>query len=101
MALVIRASSFAASQSLKVLPDGVRFSDGAPLSTAKRFGFGQIDLVLMSPDNTLSFQVGREVFSIATQPYKDKHRQAIEALVNGVRATAGGLTGPSPGPTGP
>jgi hypothetical protein len=54
----------------------------------RRFSFGQIDLILMSPANILSFQVGREVFSIQTKPGDKTHQQIIDNLLQEVGRSA-------------
>lgn len=89
MSLKIRASSAFENQFLKVDANGVRYRETAFFGRARRFRFDQIDYVLMSRDNVLSLQVGKEVFSIRTKPNKLKHREAIEAMLRGVRQTAG------------
>ena len=67
--------------------DGVKFSDGTGFASAKRFQFSQIESVLMSSDNKLSFQVGKEVFTIPTKPDNAKHKEAINALLQELRRT--------------
>ena len=94
MAFKIGASSLFTKRYLKVDSAGVEFMETAGLGGKRRFSFGQIGCILMSPDHKLSFQVGREVFSIPTKPYKQGHQETIKALVQSVRAAA-----PAPGPT--
>ena len=89
MSLTIRASSAVVSQFLKVNATGVRYRETALFGGIQRFRFDQIEYILMSPDNVLSFQVGMEVFSIQTRPYKRKHHEAIEAMLRGVRQSTG------------
>jgi len=88
MAHVIRSRGLVEARRLKVDADRVEFVEGGFLGK-KKFTFNQIDCVLMSPQHELSFQVGKEVFSIPTKPYKAKHQAAIDALVQGVRRSAG------------
>lgn len=85
MALKIDASSLFVRRFLKVLPDGVKFTEPGMLFGARRLPFQDIRCVLMSSDHVLSFQVGIEVFSIQTKPSKAKHTAAVEALLAGVR----------------
>ena len=87
MALVIRASSFFTKRYLKVTDWGVDFMETAALGGRRKFAYGQIDFVLMSPSFVLSFQVGNEVFSIQTKPQKFKQQQAIEQLKTMVAAS--------------
>ena len=88
MAHVIRSSGLVDARRLKVDIDRVQFVEGG-LWGKKKFTFNQIGCVLMSPSHELSFQVGNEVFSIPTKPYNAKHQAAIDALVQGVRRSAG------------
>jgi len=82
--LKITASSFASKVSIEVHGRGVTFIESVFLSNKKDFEFGDIDCVLMSEDNILSFQVKQEVFSIPVKPNKDEHKQVIDALVREV-----------------
>ncbi len=75
-------------QSLVVDDGGVKFIGTEAFQTARRFTFDQILCVLMGPDNTLSFQVGDEVFAIPTNPGNRKHQAAIAALLQGLGAAA-------------
>jgi hypothetical protein len=84
MAAVIRASTFATKRYLKVTDWGVDFLETALVGGRKKFSFGQIDYILISADNILSFQVGQQVFSIQTKPGKAAHQAAINHLVNAV-----------------
>jgi hypothetical protein len=85
MSLKITARRFFVSHYLAVRRDGVKFYQSSIGLGGKTFTFPQIDCVLMSPDDVLSFQVGREVFTIPTNPLSPKHRQAVEILVERVR----------------
>jgi hypothetical protein len=87
MSMKITNRSFLSSHFLSVDSGGVKFSGETSLG-AKRFRFHQIDCVLMSPDHKLSFQVGREVFTIPTKPDDPKHQQVIACLLQEVRRTA-------------
>ena len=89
MGLKIKANTLFEQRYLIVDPDGVRYRKTAALGGLRKFRFGQIDLVLMSEDNVLAFQVGREVFSLPTKPRNRTHQAAIAALVDGVRLAAG------------
>lgn len=85
MALRIKASSLFVARSLALDSAGVAFQEATVLSKTRRFAFGEIDCILMSPDQVLSFQVGTEVFSIPTKPSNKKHQETIRALVQCVR----------------
>lgn len=89
MSLKIRAGSAFVSQFLKVDARGVLYRETALVGGTRRFRFDRIDYVLMSHDSVLAFQVGKEVFSIQTRPNKRKHREVIEAMLQGVRRTTG------------
>jgi hypothetical protein len=81
MSLKITARRFFVSHYLVVRRDSVKFYQSSVALGGKTFSFIQIDCILMSPDDVLSFQVGNEVFSIPTNPLKTKHRQAIGVFV--------------------
>lgn len=87
MSLKITANSLISKHFLMVDSDGVKFYDGTGFASAKRFQFRQIECVLMSPDNKLSFQVGNEIFTIPTKPDNAKHKAAIDALLQELRRT--------------
>ena len=86
MSFKITNNSLLEKHFLEVNSDGVRFYYGALLG-ARRFRFGQIDSVLLSFNNKLSFQVGNEVFSIPFKPDDPKHKNVIDFLVQEVRRT--------------
>ena len=88
MSLKITANSLFTKHFLMVDSGGVKFYDGTGFSGARRFRFSQIECVLMSPDHKLSFQVGREVFSVPTKPGDPKHQSVIDFLLHEVRRTA-------------
>jgi hypothetical protein len=88
VALKINDSTSLEVRSLTVDSQGVRFRQTAFIGGRRRFRFNQIDCVLMSPTHVLSFQVGSEVFSVATKPQKRQHQETIEALLYHVRASA-------------
>lgn len=89
MALVIRASTFCETRVLKVESWGVTHVDACLIGGRRTFGFGEIECILMSVKHVLSFQVGDEVFSVATKPGNRRHQKTIEALVDAVRAAHG------------
>lgn len=80
MALKIRANSFFVNRYLKVTDTTVIFVETAAMGGRHKFRYDQIDYILMSPTNVLSFQVGREVFSIQTNPKKARHQQVIQQM---------------------
>jgi len=89
MALRIKANTFFTRHTLEVHSGGVTFCEIAGIGGARNFSFAQIELILMSPAHRLSFQVGREVFSIPTKPAKKTHQQVINALLQEVRRVSG------------
>lgn len=90
MKLKITNSSLFTKNFLIVDSAGVKFYDGTGFSGAKRFRFHQIECVLLSPDHKLSFQVGREVFSIPIKSDNAKHQAVINALVQQAQNTVTG-----------
>jgi hypothetical protein len=84
MSLKIKANSLTTQRYLEVDSGGVVFCETALAGGRRRFQFHQIDLVLMSPDNHLSFQVGLEVFRLPIKPNKKAHQDVINALVQEV-----------------
>ena len=78
MALRINANSLMVRRFLTLKDEGVVFAETTIMGGQRKFSYGQIDHVLMSQDNVLSFQVGHEVFSLQTKP---KHQLAIKTLV--------------------
>ena len=89
MALKIKASSLIEQCYLEVSGSGVKYCKTAFAGGVKRFAFDQIDVILMAPDKMLSFQVGKEVFSLRTKPSNRKHRQVIDTLVQEVKRAHG------------
>ena len=82
----IDASNFFERLYLEVEADGIKFSQPKLTNNVRRFRFTEIECVLMSSEHKLSFQVGREVFSI---PTKENHRKIVEDLVSKVRQAHG------------
>ena len=89
MKLKISADSFFERRLMVVRDECVEFVEGMGFSSKRRFGYDQIECVLLSPQDVLSFQVGNEVFNLAVRSYKPKHQQAIAALVANVRRANG------------
>jgi hypothetical protein len=87
MALKIRANSFFVTRYLKLKDWGVIFMETAAIGGRRKFTWGQIDFILMSPENVLSLQVGNEVFSIPTKPTKPVHQKVIAQLQTMVAAS--------------
>jgi hypothetical protein len=87
MSFEIDAPSIVTKHYLNVDSTGVSFSKGAVLGGARRFSFSQIECVLLSIEHELSFQVGKEIFSIPTKPEDAQHQAAIEMLVREARRT--------------
>lgn len=89
MALKISANTLLEKHYLVVKPDGIKYYESAFIGGMHRFKFSEIDCLLMSPEHKLSFQVGREVFSIPTQPYNPKHQAAIAELLQQIQRANG------------
>jgi hypothetical protein len=85
MKLKIRASSFFTSRYLEVDSAGIKFCETAFVGGVKRFKFNDIDFILMSDKDELSFQVKQEIFTIPIKPDKDKHKEVISVLLQEVR----------------
>lgn len=87
MSLKIKANTLATQRYLEVNSAGVTFCETALMGGRRTFPFRQIDMILMSPDNVLSFQVGNEVFKLPVKPDHPQHRQVIDTLLQEVRRT--------------
>jgi len=86
MALEIK-SGFWSSSFLAIDSKGLKFYDAGAWGSARRIPFADVQNVLLSPKNLLSFQVADKVYSIRTNPDNAKHQKAIEILVQAVRGT--------------
>lgn len=89
MALKINAGSLLENRYLVVESDGVKFCETAFTGGKRHFRFHEIGCILMSPEHKLSFQVGKEVFSIQTKPNDMKHQEVIAAFVRQVQQANG------------
>lgn len=87
MKLKIRHRGFADNRVLEVNEAGVIFTEASGFSKTRKFRFDEILLVLVSPENALSFQAGADVFSVPTKPDDAEHRATVKALLAGLRAT--------------
>lgn len=85
----ITVSSFFETHSLEVKPDEVVYRQTAFSGGVRRIKFYQIELILISPGNLLSLQVGNEVLSIPFKPQDAKHQSALAELLRLVNQTAG------------
>jgi len=84
MSLKITANTLATNRYLEVHGNGVSYNESALFSNVRNFTFNEIDFILLSEDNVLSFQVKQEVFSIPINPNKEKHKQVIDTLIREV-----------------
>ncbi|MBI5722506.1 MAG: hypothetical protein HZA50_01000 [Planctomycetes bacterium] len=89
MALVISASTLFTRHGLKVDSSGVTHVETSFLGGRRKFAFRQIECVLISSQQVLSFQVGAEVFSVPIKPHNRRHQETINALVSSVRMAHG------------
>ncbi|MCP4690630.1 MAG: hypothetical protein GY859_21435 [Desulfobacterales bacterium] len=86
MGLKISESGILESRYLKIKPWGVISYISQTIHGKKRkIKFHEIDRVLMSKNNRLSFQAKGDVFTIQTNPSKKKHRKVIDELLRCVR----------------
>lgn len=72
-----------ASRYLKVEEKGIIYCN-TDFVGSKKFRFDEIDFILLSPKSVLSFQVGKEVFSLPIQPGKIEHQQTLTAFIQAV-----------------
>jgi hypothetical protein len=86
--LKIKANEAFIQRYLEISPKGVAFRETALGGSAKKFGFHQVDSILLSSNNVLSFQVGQEVFSISTKPADATHQALISRFLEEVGKTA-------------
>jgi hypothetical protein len=94
MALQIKANSLLTKHYLSIRSDGVKFCETSGLESARLFRFGDIECVLLSPEHKLSFQVGKEVFTIPTDPNNASHQTVIATLVQEVQRSGAGWGDP-------
>ena len=91
MGMKIKAGDLLENLSLEIQSDGVTFCQTAFTGGKRHFRFHEIGCILLSGDHKLSFQVGKEVFSIPTKALDTKHQEIIAAFVyqveqaNGIR----------------
>jgi len=90
MSLEINASDLVTKRYLAVGSEGVKFCETSLGGGVRRFRFSEIECILLSPEHKLSFQVGKEIFTIPTKPDKDKHKTVIATLVQAVQDANGG-----------
>lgn len=93
MALKIGANTFFTQRYLKVYDWGVKYVESAVFGGGRKFFWGQIDYLLMSPTDDLSFQAGNEVFTIPIKPKKFKHQQALKQMQDMLAGSAQRVTG--------
>jgi len=86
MGLKIKHSDFAQTRTLEVDDEGVVMSEGLGLTGKRRFGFDEIDAILLSPQGLLSVQSGRQIVKITTKPGDRKQQEVIDALVARAKA---------------
>lgn len=89
MALKIKANDLVTARHLAVDSAGVEFRESMGIGGTRRFAFADIQCALLSTQGVLSFQVGNEVFKIATKKGDKDHQEVIDTLVKALRATVG------------
>lgn len=87
MALKIVADSAFEARRLTLDAKGLHFQGGA-LGLSRTFRFPDVVSVLRGVDGTLSWQVGKEVFSFPLKPGNAKHEEFVTALIQEVRRAA-------------
>lgn len=87
MSLKIKASGIAEAWWMKLHEDFLEYSVSAAFSNAKRFPYREIEYLFLSDDFKLCFQVGHQVFSMPVKPYKEKHKEFIDALVKALESS--------------
>lgn len=86
MSFKITNNSFLQKHYIVVDSSGLKFSNAQMLG-ARTFRFHEVESVLLSPEHTLSFQVGNEVFSIPVNMENADHKNVIDFLLQEVRRT--------------
>jgi hypothetical protein len=89
MAFTIRANTLVDKHSMTVDDGGVEYIATSLGDGKRQFDFSEIACALLSSGFRLSVQVGREVFSIPTQPDNPEHQDAIAMLVRGAQESEG------------
>jgi hypothetical protein len=82
----INASSLTARHTLELRPDGVTYVSGMTAAGSKFFRFEQIDAILRGAQS-LSFQVGRDTYSIPIKPTDPEHRTFAARFASEVKRT--------------
>jgi hypothetical protein len=90
MSLEINASDLLTKRYLAIGSEGVKFCETSLGGGVRRFRYSEIHCILLSADHKLSFQVGKEIFTIPTNPDKEKHQTVIASLVQAVKDANGG-----------
>lgn len=88
MALKIQVGGLFESRYLAIKSDHVEYFKTVILGSKHKFKFHEIDCILLSRENVLSFQVKSEVFSIPVKPENAKHKAVVDALLNEVTRAA-------------
>lgn len=87
MKLRINANETMKRRFLEVDGSGLTYCETLGFGGERKFGFHEIDLILLSEAHMLSFQVGREMFSIPTKPGDATHQALIASLLSGVEGS--------------
>jgi hypothetical protein len=83
--LTIKANTLTRQRYLEIHSGGVIFCDAVALGGRRTFTYQQINCVLLSQDQVLSFQVGHEVFSLPLRPDNSAQLAALDTFVAGVK----------------
>ena len=85
MALRITTGGLVEKKYLEVNNHGVTFYESSLIGNRRKFPFGAIECVLLSPTGILSFQSGNEVFWLKANVKNSKHVEVIKAMVSHVQ----------------
>ena len=83
--LTIKANTLMRQRYLEIHSGSVIYCDAVALGGQQTFTYLQIECVLLSQDQVLSFQVGSEMFSLPLRLDKPAHRAALEVFVASVK----------------
>ena len=86
-AIKITASSALVSCYLKIDANGIAYCESVIGNRERRFRYDEISLVLLSPENLLSIQVGQEIFKLPIKPNDSKHQEGLQRLIAGTTSS--------------
>ena len=90
MSLKITSGDLLSRCSIEIHSNGITYFESAAFSTKRNFRFDQIETILLAADNTLSFQIGQELFSIRVRPDLPRQREIIDTFLRAVGGASPG-----------